>query len=88
MSWDVVTAQHLVIGCQEHEGIHSLRACHLLSIHAVQVHLIVVRGLLCVAPPLVRLRQPVQCNPCKAARPESTMGQTTPFTSPFIKCRS
>ena len=55
-----------MVGCQEHKGVHSLRARHLLGVHAVQVCLVVVRGLLRIAAALMRLRQPVQGNPCCA----------------------
>lgn len=54
-----------MVRCQKHEGIHSLRACNLLCVHALQVHLIVVCCLVSIPVPLMRLRQPVQCNACK-----------------------
>ncbi len=55
---------HLVVSGQEEQGVHGLRAGHLLGVHALQVHLVVVRRLLSIPPPLMRLRQPVQRYAC------------------------
>lgn len=67
---------HLVVSCQKHEGIYSLRACDLLCVHALKVHLVVICCLVSIPMPLMRLRQPVQCNACKG-----TTGSTLPHVT-------